>query len=375
MHRLISAAVVLTVAFGLAPLRAADESPPDKEARPLVQLALLLDTSGSMSGLLEQAKQQLWGIVNEFATAKLNGRPPELQVALYHYGTPSLGQQHGFVKQLLPLTDDLDKVSEMLFKLHSDGGDEYCGWVIRSAVTELKWTDRKDAYKALFIAGNESFAQGPVDFRESCKSAAAKGIIVNTIHCAGAEDTHWAEGARLGDGKFVHIDQNQAVVQIAAPQDAEITKLNGELNKTYVAYGRFGQEGAANQAVQDANAAKAGAGVFSSRLYTKGNAQYRNDRWDLVDAVNNGTAKLEELKAEDLPEEMKNLNLEEQKKFVAAKQQERNALQEKLNHLVKERADYVAAETKKQAQNDKTLGAAVAPMVWEQAERIGFTRK
>ena len=43
----------------------------------LIQLAILLDTSNSMDGLINQAKSELWKIVNELALAKKNGKSPK----------------------------------------------------------------------------------------------------------------------------------------------------------------------------------------------------------------------------------------------------------------------------------------------------------
>jgi len=131
-------------------------------SEPLVQLAILLDNSGSMSGLIEQAKSELWRVVNELTTARQNGRQPRLQVALYTYGDPP-------PKQLDGLTDDLDKISESLFAVSISGGSEYCGQVIRTAVRDLAWSDSPNDLKLIFIAGNEPFSQGPVDYRHACR--------------------------------------------------------------------------------------------------------------------------------------------------------------------------------------------------------------
>jgi len=338
--------------------------------RPLVQLALLLDTSNSMDGMIQQAKTQLWSIVNEFVSAKRDGKRPLVQVALYQYGTPALGLQNGYIKQLLPLTDDLDKVSDVLFKLQTHGGDEYCGWVIQNATKELQWSTRAKDYKAIFIAGNESFAQGTVDFREACKAAVSKGIVVNTIHCSGAEDTFWADAARLADGSFMHIDQNRRVVEIQAPQDAEIAKLGGELNKTYVAYGANGRAGAELQAKQDANSASLSAGNFAQRALTKASVHYRNAGWDLVDAAKQKDFKLEEVKEADLPEDMRKMSADERKAFVEAKQKEREQIQTRIAELTKQRKEFVAAEEKKAAEANKdTLGNQVRDAVRTQAAK------
>src|SRR5213594_1781981 len=123
----LGAALALSL-FTTSRVRAADAS-----SAPLVQIAILLDTSGSMQGLIEQAKGQLWKIVNEFINAKQNGKRPELEVALYEYGKQTLSPATGWIRQIVPLTNDLDKISEELFKLTTNGGEEYCGWVIKDA--------------------------------------------------------------------------------------------------------------------------------------------------------------------------------------------------------------------------------------------------
>jgi hypothetical protein len=208
---LMAAAVVsLCVSFGVATESARPEAGvqpvvelPPAETKPLVQMAILLDTSGSMSGLIDQARTELWSIVNEFILAERDGRRPEVQVALYEYGNSRLSAESGWIRRILPLTTDLDKVSEELFALTTSGGEEYCGWVIRDATEQLAWSTAPDDLKVIFIAGNEPFTQGPVDYRQACKAAIAKGIIVNTIHC-GTEregiDGKWKDGAVLADG-------------------------------------------------------------------------------------------------------------------------------------------------------------------------------
>ena len=218
---IVSACLVFVSALFLPRLATAKE--PAQAPRPSVQIAILLDTSNSMDGLISQAKTQLWSIVNEFVRAKKNGRPPAIQVALFEYGKASLASEQGFVRRILPLTDDLDRVSEELFGLKTNGGDEYCGWVIRDAVNGLDWSRSGDVYKAIFIAGNEPFTQGAVDFHASCRAAIERGIVVNTIFCgvnAEGERTSWKDGAVLADGRFMSIDQNQKIVEARRAQDA-----------------------------------------------------------------------------------------------------------------------------------------------------------
>ena len=344
-------------------------------APPLVQIAILLDTSNSMDGLIDQARSQLWKIVNEFLNAKQNGRRPELQVALYEYGNNGLRPDTGWIRQVLPLTTDLDKVSEELFKLKTNGGQEYCGWVIKEAVEKLAWSTTPNVYRAVFIAGNEPFTQGPIPYADSCKAAITKGIVVNTIHC-GTEDEgvsgKWQDGALLADGKFMFIDQNRAVVHFEAPQDKEIAQLGLELNKTYLAYGRAGRESQLRQAAQDANAMSfAPSGAVVQRALAKSSFNYKNDEWDLVDAYRSNGGKLADVKREELPAEMRKMSESERKAFVEQKAAERAKLQAKIQALNDARNKYVAQQLQKQTATN-TLDTVVITTVREQAQRKNY---
>ena len=223
------------------PCLAADRAPGAPAAEGLkIQLAILLDTSSSMDGLINQTREQLWKIVNTFATAKKDGKKPRFELALYEYGNDRLAREGNYIRMVSPLTTNLDKVSEELFKLKTDGGDEYCGAVISKAVEQLEWSKTRGDLKLIYIAGNEPFTQGPVNYATAVKNAIEHGIVVNTIH-AGDEAAgiagKWKDAAMLADGNFLTIDQNHAVAYVASPQDAEIARLGSELNKTYVGYG------------------------------------------------------------------------------------------------------------------------------------------
>lgn len=354
----------------------AETKPAPADERPRVQLAILLDTSGSMEGLIAQAKQQLWQIVNEFIAAKQNGKAPRVEVALYQYGNDGLSQKSGWVQQLAPLTQDLDALSEKLFALKTNGGEEYCAWVIRDAVRELAWDASPKVYKAIFIAGNEPFTQGPVKYNDACKAAVERGIIVNTIHCgpeAAGIQGKWKDGAALADGRFLIIDHNAAVVNVVAPQDKEIAELNAKLNSTYLAYGSAGAEGKVRQEAQDKNAAQAPAPatVTAARAKTKASANYSNAEWDLIDAVKQKKADLAKLKDEELPKELRKVEPAKRAVFVAEKSAERDELQKRLLGLSTEREKFVAQQIKEQTAT-KTLDQAVTSAVREQAAKKAF---
>lgn len=343
--------------------------------QPLVQIGILLDTSGSMKGLIDQAKGQLWKIVNEFIKAKQNDLAPEVHVGLYEYGKSSLDSESGWIRKIQPLTTDLDKISEELFALKTNGGKEYCGWVIQDAVTHLDWSDSKDVYKAIFIAGNEPFTQGPVNYFDSCRKAIENSIIVNTIHC-GAEgvgiETKWRDGAILADGKYMVINQNQAIVHFDAPQDGEIAKLSTQLNSTYIAYGESGTSSLRRQAVQDSNAASlASQGALVQRALTKASSNYSNVKWDLVDALEKNVVDLESLKPEELPEPLKKMNIQERKDYVESKAKERTEIQTKIQVLNEARSQYVMEKMKLHADTN-TLDTVIISAIREQAAKKHF---
>ena len=346
------------------------------EEKPLVQMAILLDTSGSMSGLIDQARTELWAIVNEFIFAKRNGQEPELQVALYEYGKSSLPVKGGYIRMIVPFTTDLDEVSEELFALKTNGGDEYCGWVIKEATQSLKWSNSPDDLKVVFIAGNEPFTQGPVDYRQACKAAVAKGIVINTIHCGSQKaglDGKWNDGALLADGQFLNIDQSRKTVHVAAPQDKQIAELGIKLNDTYIAYGWQGNIAMGRQKTQDQNAAATSKEAELQRAVTKSSPYYRNEFWDLVDAVNTNKVKLEDVKEEDLPEKMKKMNKEERKTYIEAQAKQRVTIQQRIQELNEQRKKYVAEEMKKRQLQGHTLGSAIIKAVRDQAKEKNFT--
>jgi len=346
------------------------------EEKPLVQMAILLDTSGSMSGLIDQARTELWAIVNEFIFAKRNGQEPELQVGLYEYGKSSLPGKEGYIRMIVPFTTDLDKVSEELFALKTNGGDEYCGWVIKEASQSLKWSNSPDDLKVVFIAGNEPFTQGPVDYRQACKAAVAKGIVVNTIHCGSTKaalDGKWNDGAVLADGQYLNIDQSRKTVHVAAPQDKQIAELGVKLNDTYIAYGRQGNVAMGRQTTQDQNAAAISIEAELQRAVTKSSTYYRNELWDLVDAVSSNKVKLEDITEEDFPEKLRKMNKEERNIYIEAQAKQRVEIQQRIQELNEQRKKYVAEEMKKRQLQGYTLGSAVIKAVRDQAEKKNFT--
>src|ERR1043165_4674366 len=195
-----------------------------------IMIALLLDTSNSMDGLIDQAKSQLWKIVNEVAAAKSgDGTQPNIKIALYEYGNDGLSSTEGFIRQVSALTEDLDVISEKLFSLSTNGGNEFCGQVIKTSLNQLAWSASNADLKMIFIAGNEPFTLGSVSYEVACGAAKEKGIVVNTIYCGDSNDgiaSSWKRGAHLTGGTFMSIEQNTRTVYVPTPYDHQIAALN-----------------------------------------------------------------------------------------------------------------------------------------------------
>jgi hypothetical protein len=342
-----------------------------------IQLAILLDTSNSMDGLIGQAKSQLWKVVNELARARRNGKSPVLEVALFEYGNDGLAGSEGYLRMVSDLTTDLDRISEELFQLTTNGGSEYCGMVIDRAAEKLSWSRAKDVLKVIYIAGNEPFTQGPIPYAVSCAKAIKKGIIVNTIFCGGFEEgiaTFWKDGADRADGRYMSIDQDEVVVAIDTPYDKDIVSLGNELNRTYVGYGSRGESLKSRQDVQDSNAASMGQEATVQRSVAKAQGAYSNSGWDLVDAVKSKDVDLGALKDEDLPAEMRKMTLAQKEQYVRDLTKRRTELQSKINITNEKRRAYLAAATKNSS-DKSTLDVAILTSVKEQAEKMGFSIK
>jgi hypothetical protein len=342
-----------------------------------IQLAILLDTSNSMDGLISQAKSQLWKVVNELARARRNGKAPSLEVALFEYGNDGLSGSGGYLRMVSDLTTDLDRISDSLFRLTTNGGSEYCGLVIERAVDSLAWSRAADMLKVIYVAGNEPFTQGPSAYVAACAQAAKKGIIVNTIYCGPFQEgvaTLWKDGADRADGRYMSIDSDETVQSIDSPWDRDIMRLGDELNSTYVAYGAQGELMKSRQAEQDVNAAAAGAGAPVQRSVAKAQDVYSNTEWDLVDALSRKTVTLGSLKDAELPPAMQKMTLAQKEAYVRTLAARRADLQGQINAANEKRRVFVAEEMKKHsAQN--TLDQAMLTSVKEQAEKKGFTLK
>jgi hypothetical protein len=345
---------------------------------PKIQVAIILDTSNSMDGLIDQTRNQLWQVVNQFSTARQDGITPILEIALFEYGNDSNAESAGFVRMFSQFTRELDQVSAGLFSLTTNGGSEYCGYAIETVVNKLQWSRSDSDIKTIFIAGNESFAQGPVSLNEAVRLAGQQGITVNTIHAGSHQEginDGWQKAAVLAGGDYMSIDADQQVVHVVAPQDARIAELNAKLNQTYVPYGSKGAENAQRQMEQDELSSDISAGLLSQRAVSKSSSFYNNSTWDLVDALNEGEVDEEELVAiEDaqLPEPMQELSAQQKVDYVQQKAAQRKLIKQEISTLSRLRANYVAEAKREQVAASPSISDALTSAVKKQARQKNF---
>ncbi|MEM9547978.1 MAG: vWA domain-containing protein [Bacteroidota bacterium] len=345
-------------------------------AKSTIQVALLLDTSGSMEGLIEQAKSQLWNILNELARTQKNDQETNLQIALYEYGNPRTGDTELQIRQLSGFTTDMDLISELLFSLQTDGGQEYCGAVLKRSLDELKWK-AGDGLKMIYIAGNEPFTQGPINYLQVCERAQTEGIVINTIFCGDLKDGkfgQWDDGAVIAGGEFINISHNEETVYIASPYDDEINKLNKKLNDTYIPYGKYGTSKKENQRRQDMNAISYSKSNAADRISYKSSSKYKADDWDLVDAYKKDKSILKT--ADIKSEKYSTMSIEELEAKVEEITTQRSTIKAEIKKLDKKRRVYKEKEAQKSlSDKDKSLQNSIIKSVRKQASKKGFKIK
>ncbi len=342
-----------------------------------IKIALLLDTSNSMDGLINQAKTQLWEIVNELSFAKCGTEQPDLSIALFEYGNDGLEASDGYIRQILSFSNDLDEISKKLFALKTNGGSEYCGQVIQTSLNNLKWGNNNKDLKLIFIAGNEAFTQGRVNYKDVAQLANEKNITINTIFCGNYENGisgKWQEGAKLTHGDYLNIDQNQQIIHITTPYDKLIIDLNGKLNKTYVSYGSLGISKLKLQQEQDEEAQNLDEVVIVKRSVSKSSGFYKNAIWDLVDAMEDKNFNFNKINKSNLPDHLKNKSTLEIKEYVAQKRTQRDSIQAQIQELNTKRNTFISQKQLKKNKGN-SLESALISSIKKQALQKNFTWK
>jgi len=226
----------------------------------------------------------------------------------------------------------------------------------------------------MYIAGNEPFSQGSVNFTVPCRLAVERNIVINTIHCGNhKQGIHglWQMGAKLGQGRYFAINSDQVTAGIPTPFDDELMRYGTQINQTYIYYGSAGKVRFNAQVAQDSNAKKMSSSIFAGRSSSKGSKLYRNTNWDLVDAMDGKNFSIEKLDKSTLPKELQKKTDKEIVLYVEQKKAERLKIKTKIAELSKKRSAFIQ---KKQAaeKGDKSLGSVIIDTLHKQAAKKGF---
>lgn len=362
---LLFAAPALCAGRPAAPAKAA------ADARPRIDVVFVLDTTGSMGGLIEGAKAKIWSIANQMISAKPT---PRLRIGLVGYR--DRGDE--YVTKRFDLSDDIDAIYGHLQGFQAGGGGdtpESVNQALREAVRDMSWTPSRDALKIVFLVGDappHMDYEGDVPYPVTLQEAVKKDLIVNTVQCGSIGSTApvWKEIARLAEGSYAAIGQTGDMQVVSTPMDEELARLNREIGTTLVAYGSAETRGAvmAKQARAEAAAPAAAADRLAYNVAT---AKVVQGGGDLVDDLKDGRTKLSELKADELPAELRGKTPEQQKAYLAGQEEKRKKLQAEVAELVRKRQAYVDAEMKKAAAAGKGTGfdLEVAQTLKAQAKR------
>jgi Mg-chelatase subunit ChlD len=382
MNTPIKILLACVLAFPAVPACAAAKSDetqaqarPTRVAKPRIEVCFVLDTTGSMSGLIEGAKQKIWSIANEMISAKPT---PEIRVGLIGYRD----RGDAYVVKTFDLTNDIDAVYGNLRAFSAGGGGdmpESVNEALNEAVTKMSWSADRSVLKIIFLVGDApphmDYANAP-KYPEICQAAVKRDLIINTVQCGNIAPTTpvWTEIAKLSEGTYAAIAQSGGMVALATPMDAELAELNRKVGTTLVAYGdvTLRRSIAAKQAVSEV----ASAPVVADRLaFNVKSGKAVQGEGELLDSLARGSLKIENIKKDQLPAGWQTFNDAELKTEIKKKQKERTELQAQIQKLTKERDDYIAAERKKLAASDKTdsFDEKVNAAIHAQAARKGIT--
>jgi len=347
---------------------------PTLQSKPRIEVCFVLDTTGSMGGLIEGAKQKIWSIANEMISAKPT---PELKLGLIGYRD----RGDDYVVKSFSLTDDIDAIYGHLREFQAGGGGdtpESVNEALAEAIHKMPWSSDNKVLKIIFLVGDApphmDYPNGP-KYPDLCREAAKKDLIINTIQCGEMAETKpiWQEIAKLSEGSYVGISQSGNVAVISTPMDKELSQLNERIGATLIAYGDSKQQ--AEVQAKYAAAKSAPVSAMADRLtYNSKTGKAVQGRGELVDALNDKTLKLEEIDQKQLPTELQKLDRDELQKRIAQARKERADLQKQIIETSKKREAYIQSENKRLAAEGKgdSFNQKVTETLHAQAAKKGI---
>jgi Mg-chelatase subunit ChlD len=352
---------------------------PASNQRPAVDLVFALDTTGSMGGLIQAAKEKIWSIASTMAAAQPT---PQIRMGLVAYRD----RGDDYVTRTVDLTADLDSVYAALMQLQAGGGGdgpEAVNQALDEAVSRVSWSQDAKAYKVVFLVGD---APPHLDYQDDVKypvtlaKAKAGGIRVNTVQCGTLPDTarEWQQIAQLGDGRTFQVDQAGGAVAIATPYDAKLAQLAEALDASRLYYGSEAERKAEADRSAEADRAKAAASPAAlARRATFNASEAGKDnllgQQELVDAVASGRVDLKTVAPEALPAPMQAMSLEGRQELITQTAAKRDALKSQIRELADERARYLRDKVDAEGGAAASLDHKVFEAVREQAAAAGLS--
>ena len=363
LKMLVVSGCVSSFGFGASPLMAkqiaikADEGRKEKaeivKNKKTVEVCFVLDTTGSMSGLIEGAKQKIWSIASQIAQRQDS---PKIRFSLVGYRD----RGDKYITSLTDLNEDLDVVHDKLMKFKAAGGGdtpESVNQALNEAVTKVKWTEGGDVSRIIFLVGDappHMDYEQDVEYKTTCGLAKKKGIIINAIQCGNMTATiqPWQEIAKLGDGDYIALPQNGGVVAMSSPQDKRISELTAELNTSVIPYGNSERQLQAAWKLSNSlkmieldvkmNAARAG--CLSSH---DGSVKAFLGDNDLVSEWGDKKVTSENIKQDYLPDDYKEMDKDKLVVLLENKIQQRAKIKTEMDALLDQREKYIAQEMAK----------------------------
>ncbi len=336
--------LMAAAALAAAPARAEEKKDDAVKERPTVEVVFVLDTTGSMGGLLEGAKQRVWAIANEVA----KGKPaPRVRMGLVAFRDKG----DDYVTKVFDLSDNLDNIYKDLSSLSAGGGGDGPEHVIQGlsdAVDKIAWSKDPKTFKVVYLVGDaaphEDYPEAP-KLTAVLEKAVRKGLVINALQCGADSATTLAftKVARLGEGRFMPVAQDGGVVAMATPFDERLAAASGKLEGTLLAYGAGGKAARADMALAASVRGMAAAPAAAERAVYKAREGFSSDK-DLSRAVAENKVDLAKLKEEELPEDLRGLSLEQKRARLEKVEADRKALREEVAALETRRAAWLKKE-------------------------------
>jgi hypothetical protein len=340
-------------------------------ARPRIEVTFVLDSTGSMGGLIEGAKGKIWSIANSIIR---RSPTPEVRIGLVTYRD----RGDAYVTRRFDLTADIDAVFANLQTFAADGGGddpESVNQALDEAVNDITWTADSRVLKIIFLVGDyppHMDYGDDVKYMVSCREAARRVIIINTIQCGDVPETRtvWQDIARRAEGAYVALAQSGNMTAMTTPFDDEIASVSGELGSTVIAWGDASRQEEARSKVSGAASAPAPVAADRAAYNLASGGKAIQGQGDLVADAAEGGLDVAAIARDQLPPEMQKMSAAERTAYVEKQQQKRSELNRKLAALSLQRADYVAKEQKGLAGSGDSFDAKVAEIVAAEAVRV-----